>query len=270
MHPGVKTASLERNLQWMPTRSKSSKAAKETESVDDLVLRSLSWLHFSKKPWATDSKLLGAFIDAVSQTSAWEVLSLLSIGGAPGKPRGKTADIKAAIQGSARFAFIDRGKNIYSDDTTASVEVQITARAATIKTATCGKVLADLGSAALDDFYTMLRSLHDSLGKVAHLISATAWTDWSKNTPSTGTDGDWPLRAVADIVEPSRAKEDERDVFWDVAQAIAKAPLPKDVKRSRHGELLELRWLADASDGHAADAAAVRHEEWLGTFLKPR
>lgn len=251
-------------------RSKATKVtARPTSVPDSLVLRSSSTLRFVERNWAKQKALVEPFVDAVARTALWDHLPLLSVAGAAAKPRGSTAAIKTAFRsGASRYALLQGGKTIYSDDTTAFFELVISPRSADITTAVRGNTLAVLGKRALDDFFTILRSLHDDLDGSAHVVVATAGTDWDNNAPSSKLSADWPLRDIADVLEPSRPKKDEDDVFWDAAQAIAKAKPPAGVTRTTHGGLIMLRWVDDPSDAPAANAAAVKHEAWIKGLVK--
>ncbi|MBX3203455.1 MAG: hypothetical protein KF764_00240 [Labilithrix sp.] len=248
-------------------RSKTSEAtanAKPVSVPDSLILRSYSWFRFVKVGWAKQKRFTDAFIDAFARTAVWEHLPLLSIGGAAAKPRGSGSALKTAFaSGKSRYALLAGGKTIYSDETTAFIELVISPAGADITTAARGSILATLGVRALDDVFTMMRSLHDDLDGAAHVVAGNAWTDWDDNAPSSKLSSDWPLRAIADVLEPARPKQDEDDVFWDAAKAIAKAKPPAGVVRKTHGGLVTLRWTADPRDARAANAAALGHEAWL-------
>jgi hypothetical protein len=60
----------------------------------------------------------------------------------------------------------------------------------------------------------------------------------------------------------------ETDEFLRAAHALNEATPPDGVKRTTNGPLVMLRWIDDPRDERAADAAGVRHEEWVKTLMK--
>lgn len=234
-----------------------------------LVFRSKGSLAFVENGWSKKAQLLDVFVDAIAGTSMFDHLPLLAVGDEAAKPRGELGAIKAAFEkGTSPCVLLEGGKTIFSEKTTASFQLSIAPGGAIVMTSVRGATLAELGARALDDFFTIYTLLHDGLRGVAHLVAATAWTNWNENTPTPRLSSDWALQAIGDVLEPGRPREAEVDPVWDATQAIAAAAPPPDAIRTTHGELLMLRWTSDPSDARAADAAAVKHAQWVQKVVK--
>ena len=248
-------------------RSKNVKTATKQVSLPSAV-RSYSTLYFDKSGWSKQKKLVEAFVDALSTTALWEHLPSLSVGGAAGKPRGSVSAVKTAfMSGRNEYSLLRGGDTATSKSTTAYVTIEYGAAGVQITTGVQGTDVEMLGQIALDDFFTMLCAVHDRLKAHAHVVRATAWTDWNENTPEPELRCKWPLRAIADVAEPDRPKTDG-DKFWEAGHTIANAKPPARVTRTTHGGLVMLRWVDDPTDAAAADAVAVKHEAWVKTLLE--
>ena len=231
------------------------------------AVRSYSTLYFVEKGWSKQKKLVEPLVDAFSATELWEHLPLLSVADSAAKPRGTVSAVKTAfMSGKNEYSLLLGGDTTLSDETTAYMTVEYGSAGIQILTCVQNESVESLGKIALDDFFTILSALHDSLKAHAHLVRAVAWTDWDDNTPDSELNCAWPLRAIADVVEPGRPKAD--DQFWEAAQTIATSKPPARVTRSTHKGLVMLRWIDDPTDAAAADAAAVKHEAWIKTLLE--
>jgi hypothetical protein len=229
-------------------------------------VRSYSTLYFVEAGWSKQKKLVEPLVDALSATGLWQHLPLLSTAGSTAKSRGSDTTVKTAfMSGKNEYSLLCGGDTTFDESTTAYVTIQYGSAGVQISTCVRDESVETLGKIALDDFFTMLSGLHDRLKPHAHVVRATAWTEWNDNTPDSELTCAWPLRAIADVVEPGRPKKDDR--FWEAAQTIATAKPPARVSRSTHGGLVMLRWIDDPMDAAAADAAAVKHEAWIKTLL---
>jgi hypothetical protein len=238
----------------------------ETSIPDSLIVRSYSTLYFNETGWSKQKKLVEPLVHAFVGTALWEHVGLLCIGSRKAKPRGDVAAISAALMtGKSQYAFIDAGDTVFSDETSAYSKIEIGLGAVQITTCVRGAPLAALRHRALDDFFTMLCALHDDLNGAAHVVCATAWTDWCDNTPAGEGRFNWPLRAIGDVVEPGRPRND--DIFWDAGRAIASAAPPSGVMRATHGGLVMLRWIEDPTDAPKSNAAAISHAGWIKTIV---
>lgn len=220
--------------------------------------------------WHTQRQMTDAIIDALATTQVWHHLPRLGGGADHTKPRGTPAATKKVIaSGASRFVFTSDAPDIdmWGEGATAYLELEYGRRALHVTCALKQPLIGELGAKALDDLFTFARAYYDLIERKAYVTAGKAWTTWDRNDPLPKRQATWELRALADVLEPSRPADDERDGMWIDAQAIAKAKSP-GVSRESHGDLLMLRWIDDPSDPAAANRATSAHQKWLLGILK--
>ena len=218
--------------------------------------------------WHTQRPMTDAVIDALASTNLWGRLAKVGVGAAKKQPRGTPAAAKKVIaSGKSRFVFVDDAPDVdmWGEGATSYLELEYGRRALHV---TCALKPPTIDAAALDDLYTFAASFHDRIDQRAWVTAGKAWTTWDKNDPLPRRSASWELRALGDVLEPSRPADDDRDGMWIDAKAIATAKPPPGVERTVHGGLVMLRWLMDPSDPVAANAACGAHQKWLLSILK--
>ncbi|MBL8620405.1 MAG: hypothetical protein JNK64_03850 [Myxococcales bacterium] len=226
--------------------------------------------------WHTQRQMTDAIIDALATTQVWHHLPRLGGGADHTKPRGTPAATKKVIaSGASRFVFTSDAPDIdmWGEGATAYLELEYGRRALHVTCALKQPLIGELGAKTLDDLFTFARAYYDLIERKAYVTAGKAWTTWDRNDPLPKRQATWELRALADVLEPSRPADDERDDVdrrpghrqGQVAggeprepRGPAHAAVDRRSERSRRGQPRDQR-APEMAPRHPQDHAVLRH-----------
>lgn len=235
-----------------------------------LMLRArLSFALHDDSTWFTDKKRVGALVDAVLATDLTSAITHAGVYNKERAVKGEAALRKALVTGKQGvFTALD-GPNEREAQSEIAFSYDVDRFELTLRLG--GPTLAARTETILDSIEQIGIAVVETMGdigglSIGNVVPCGETFRYPRPRPPV-THRRIEVSSILDFLDLAFHRSEHGFAHPDEIEPLAKAAVPRGVRRTVHGDLVVLRWVDSIVDERAVAEAAGRHEQWLASIL---